>query len=195
MDDAYNQHNKFISLFDKVKDINLIPRPAKSIERINKKIDISRYGNSFKVNSDFMAFRVPVLNVNNILTITSIIESIVLQNNGYFFNRNDTVKDNKIVDIVNYAFCYIPSIGYIIELQIGHPIASYVFTIDSGKRDYKPEYNDVIDLWKTGGNPCTYEKIKEELLNCTPNKNTIETYLIEAYAENIPIELKSYFDI
>lgn len=50
-------------------------------------------------------------------------------------------------DIVAVMYVYLPDIGYIAELQLGHPFCFYVFRIDSKLRDIRNGDQYTIDLW------------------------------------------------
>lgn len=140
-----------------------------------KRIEIKKLGTqadiSFKVNSDFCAFRIPS-EPNNIKNVVEKIQEITIKNNGIFFIRNSIENNGQINDIVQYVFVYIPEFKYIIEFQIGHCFAFYTFTQDSLIRDLKSEnkpINDCIDLWfheeNTPWTDCFYMKMKNKILN------------------------------
>lgn len=170
LDDAYNNKEKFISLFQEL-GLNLESRTKKKIERIELKKQGKQRDIAFKVNSDFLAFRIPVELILISKTVEEI-QNIVKKNNGYCFIRNSIYDNDKLVDIVQYLFVYIPEIGYIVELQIGHKFAFYVFSIDSMIRDRKnnnESIDDLIDFWdypkdSTWDN-CLYIKIRSKILN------------------------------
>jgi len=65
---------------------------------------------------------------------------------------------SKYKDIVSFSYGYHPKYKYIIEFQIGHPFAFYVFTRDSYLRDNKN--SDLVDLWDNN----FYQKVKNKLL-------------------------------
>lgn len=142
LNDAHSKSDEVINLY---KPLKIISRKCKKIERIRDKNKEQKYCKSFKVNSDFLAFRVKVSEITNIPAVTDYIVKTTKKHGGISFIRNGIIDEvSNMTDIIQYVFIYIPSIGYIMEFQIGHPFAMYVFTNDSLIRDGN---TSVVDLW------------------------------------------------
>lgn len=143
LNDAYSKQNVAINMF---KPLLLIPRPCKQYDRIvQKNIETDTYHKSFKLNSDFMAFRINELNPTLIDTYIDYIIDVTTHNKGYAYVQNNIMDNDKMIDIMQYVYVFIPSIGYIMEFQIGHPFSMYVLTNDSKIRNGDKE---IIDLRK-----------------------------------------------
>lgn len=136
--------------------------------------------NDFRVHSDLIACRINC-KVEEITSIISSLRRLIERQEGTFIVRGlptDNVEfgmfytnENKINDIVAYAYAYVPRIGYIMEIQIGHPLASLTFSINSLMRDYKLKYEYMSStrelkdrIWSF------YNKNKKELIE-TANKS------------------------
>jgi hypothetical protein len=145
LDDAYSKMDivveKVNNILFEFKDLYKIEtRKCKKIERINKKINKIKSDNNFKINSDFIGIRIKC-NITNIYKLIA-----KLKNNfDLFFERNSILSDGIYKDIITYCYAYDSNTKYLIEFQIGHPFAMYVFTRDSYIRD-NPNTN-IIDLW------------------------------------------------
>jgi hypothetical protein len=149
----------------------LISRSAKKISRIHIKKTGSQPDIAYKVNSDFSAFRIQV-EPAQIAHTMKLVQEVTERAGGRLFIRNPIEKDGVLQDIVQYAFAYIPEIGYVTEFQVGHPFASYTFTLDSLIRDRKlakQPFDDVVDLWfhpeGTNWTDCFYIKMRTKILN------------------------------
>lgn len=130
-------------------------RKVKTLKRINEKKKRNIPDIFFKVNSDLCAFTINC-DVHDIKSVINNLQDFVATNNGFGYIRNDIWLENNL-DIVAYYFCYIPKYNFIMEFQIGHPFASYVFSRDSYLRDYP---NSLIDLWKNN----FYTNVKNHIL-------------------------------
>lgn len=168
LDDAYAFLPKIKELFI---DLNLLPRSNKTMKRIEIKKLGTQVDISFKVNSDFCAFRIPS-EPKSIKDVVEKIQEITMKNNGFSFIRNSIEENGKVNDIVQFVFVYIPKFKYIIEFQVGHFFAFYTFTQDSLIRDLKNEgkpITDCIDLWShpegTNWTDCFYIKMRNKILN------------------------------
>jgi hypothetical protein len=168
LDDAYSKTSNIISIFSSVKGI-LIPRGNKKQSRIVKKmIEVeSRDGAFFKVVSDFTAFRIEceVPEIEDI--INSIIDITLNEQQGTVWKKGNHRNGSRYVDITQYLYVYIPSIGYITEFQVGHKLSAYTFTNDSALRD-DPKCG-LDDIWKGG----VYNTLKERILE-DANRSIIE---------------------
>jgi len=169
LDDASRESVNYRKLFD--IEIPLISRPTKTLERILIKQQGKQKDIAYKVNSDFSAFRIHV-NPDHIKSTVEKICNIVKDHNGYYHIRNPIEIDGKIQDIVQYMFVYIPTIGYVTELQIGHPFASYTFSRDSQIRDLKMEgksIDNIVDFWyhseNTDWQSCFYIQMRNKILD------------------------------
>ncbi len=111
-------------------------RPIKTLTRVQQKLANTKPEAAFKANSDLAAFRVNVP-INEISKVGSKLKDIVDRYNGYIFERNSITDPvtGELTDIVTYYFVYIPDYKYIMEFQVGHEFAAYVFTRDSMLRD------------------------------------------------------------
>jgi hypothetical protein len=168
LDDAY-QYKQVLSLasFDKV-----CSRRVKSLSRIQEK---RKKSTAFKVNSDFVAFTINTeQDISNFVTQLS-------QQFPFFFERNKITG----TDIVTYCFAY--DGHYLMEFQIGHPFASYVFCRDSYNRD--STQHKYVDLWDEG----FYEHVRNVILG--KERSNIELRLSRLYGETlVEPELKQILD-
>lgn len=182
LDNAYSYTNKIIELYHPLK---LQPRKSKNYERVkNKNKESKQYSKDFKVNCDFLAFRICVDEPYNIKDTIDKIIKITEKNNGIFHIRNSIIdKNGNLIDIIQYVYVYLPDVGYIIEFQIGHPFAMYVFTSDSLIRDGN---SDVVDLWENN----FYNNVVKLILN-KENKdfNMLKELKILYGEKEIPVEL------
>lgn len=142
-----------------------IGRPLKSMNRIVIKSQGTRDDVPFKVNSDLCAVQIPTYDIYNIKRIMKDLCQMIVEEGGLFHIRNSIEDTNgNMQDIIQYAFAYVPSIKYIIEIQVGHPFAMYVFKVDSLIRDKRlagSSTDDIVDLWDNG----FYDFVKSVILN------------------------------
>lgn len=138
---AHDMGTKFLSMYSDQLSLGnpdqMTCRPAKRLARVQQKLANTRPGAAFKANSDLIAFRVNVESINYIIDVVEQLRIITYENKGYLFERNSIVnpETGALTDIVTYYFVYIPDYKYIMEFQIGHPFAAYVFARDSELRD------------------------------------------------------------
>lgn len=173
--DAHNSYKKYEQLFTGLDGES---RPLKTMKRINVKSQGTRDDVPFKVNSDLCAVRFPTYDINKIAKLMNEIRQRVIDQEGIFRIRNSiTDADNNINDIIQYAFAYVPSIGYVIEIQVGHPFAMYTFKVDSVIRDKRIDgesLDGIVDLWDNG----FYSFVKSIILNKKNCMNiTIEDFI------------------
>lgn len=198
LDDANNNAQAAAFIFSSVGPLEA--RTRKQQSRIDKKnLEVSnRGGEFFKVVSDFIAFRVPC-EVGEIEKVVAKVIEKTIQNNGTFWIKGSWVSTSDtnaqtFTDIVQYVYTYIPQIGYVVELQIGHPFAAYTFKVDSAIRD-NPACG-LTDLWKDN----VYGKVKQHLLdvaNKTPifgGKYDAMDAVFTSHGGKVPDELKSILD-
>lgn len=141
LDDA---HEASSHVYNYYKPLVLLPRKCKQMSRIEKKHNETKRDREFKIHSDFIAFYVKVSEITNIAAVVEYIANKTLKEGGVYHIRNSITNDNGIiVDIVQFIYAYIPSIGYVMEFQVGHPLARYVFSVDSAIR----EGEQLVDLW------------------------------------------------
>lgn len=141
LDNAYSQSYKVIDCL-KLTDIHSI-RPAKKISRIKEKKP--HYQPNFKINSDFIGLRVNH-DTDQIMDYILKLDENVRKHNGHCYYRYN------IDDIVAVIYIYLPTIGYIVEMQVGSPFCFYVFRNDSKLRDVKngvleTRVKSPIDFW------------------------------------------------
>lgn len=147
LEDAFTQAPIVKKLLTSLK-LHVISRPQKSIKRVLKKQEGQRPGIGFKVNSDFAAFRVFLKDVNQIDSVIDEIASEVTSRGGKAHIRGK-IRDGegKLNDVVNYIYIYLPEVGYIAEIQVGHEFAAFTFERDSYLRDHPEDRKNLIDLW------------------------------------------------
>lgn len=141
-------------------------RSEKSYKRILGKSSFNKSDAAFKALSDLIGHRLKVQSPSEITKIIEIIKSAVESVGGCCHLRNSiTGDDGNITDIVAYMFVYLPSIGHIAELQIGHPFAAYTFEMDSLIRDQKFGHN-IFDFWSIPSDRknCFYIEVKNKIL-------------------------------
>ena len=162
--DAHKSQERYKILFS---GFDVLSRPVKTMERIKIKSQGTRDDVPFKVNSDLCAIQIPTYDVYKIKHIMKDIRQIV--------SIEDT--NGVMLDIIQYAFAYIPSIGYMIEIQVGHPFAMYTFKIDSIIRDKRlagGSTDGIVDLWDNG----FYNFVKSVILNASiGGRTTIEDFV------------------
>jgi hypothetical protein len=180
------------------KDIMTVPgtqlnmRPCKTMKRLLKKASIVRQGQrvSFKVNSDLCAVQLVTKDIHSIKSVMQTIEANVKQAGGMFFIRNSIQDDTGTLnDIIQYAFAYIPSIGYIVEIQVGHPFAMYTFKRDSiirDMRDANESTSNIVDLWDNN----LYGLIKAKILEPAAGDTINIMSLWQSDKEPLPMELR-----
>jgi hypothetical protein len=132
-------------------------------------------GTDCKVNSDFLAFRIPT-RIDNIYEIVDRLShrfEVLFERNSIIdrlshrfevlFERNSIIDitTGELNDIVTYCFAYDKRIGYLVEFQIGHPFAIATFENDTYLRDNLPlNPLNVEDVWKNG----FYENVRAKIL-------------------------------
>jgi hypothetical protein len=145
--------------------LQAISRPAKRLERILVKSKGKAPDVPFKVNSDLVAFRFPTYTISEIPLIMNTLKQLFEAEGGSFRIRNGiTNQEGKFTDIVQYAFGYIPTLGFVVELQVGHPFASFTFTRDSQIRDLRTRGEStthLLDMWDNG----FYEAVRDKILH------------------------------
>lgn len=161
----YDAHTSCQSYAEVFNHSNAKARPLKTIERIVVKSQGTRPDVPFKVNSDLCALRFETYDVHEIKHIMEELRKKVEGEQGFFYIRNSIEDENgNLKDIIQYAFAFIPHIGYIVELQVGHPFAMYTFTVDSIIRDKRlagASLDGIVDLWDNG----FYSYVKSLILN------------------------------
>jgi hypothetical protein len=165
-------------------------RPCKTMKRLLKKASIVRQGVPFKVNSDLCAVQLVTKDIHSIKSVMQTIEANVGKAGGLFFIRN-SIEDDKgtLQDIIQYAFAYIPSIGYIVEIQVGHPFAMYTFKRDSiirDMRDANESTQNIVDLWDNN----LYSLIKAKILEPAEGDTINILSLWQSDKEPLPMELR-----
>lgn len=162
--DAHNAGTIYSELFSEC-GLTPIQRPLKTMERIAIKASVNRPDVPFKTNSDLCGFRFETTDVYHIKPIMRTIQEAVLNAGGMFFIRNSIESPTgKVTDIIQYAFAYVSDIGYIAEIQVGHPFAMYTFTRDSLLRDMRlagQSTTGLVDLWDND----FYGTVKDKILN------------------------------
>jgi hypothetical protein len=162
--DAHTSCQSYANIFN-TNNLNAQARPLKTMERIVVKSQATRPDVPFKVNSDLCALRFETYDVTEIKHIMEVLRKKVEEEQGVFYIRN-SIEDGegKLTDIIQYAFAFIPHIGYVVELQVGHPFAVYTFTVDSIIRDKRlagASVDGIVDLWDNG----FYGYVKSLILN------------------------------
>lgn len=164
LEDAHTSCLSYAKIFN-TDNLNAQARPLKTMERIAVKSQATRPDVPFKVNSDLCALRFETYDVTEIKHIMEVLRQTVEKEQGFFYIRNSIEDENgNLNDIVQYAFAFIPHIGYIVELQVGHPFAVYTFTVDSIIRDKRlagASVDGIVDLWDNG----FYSYVKSLILN------------------------------
>lgn len=130
--------------------VNIVARSKKTIARVlqkNKERAGDEMGN-FKVISDWLAFRI-ICSIDYI----PIVEKLLSETFDFFITKDACFGP----DIVSYSFAYSVESEFLIELQVGHPFAGYVFKMDSYLRDH----GTGINLWNQG----FYAAVKAKILN------------------------------
>jgi hypothetical protein len=165
-------HAKSELLTQLLWEIGITPiiRPVKSYERFLAKASIKRPDATFKALSDMLACRIIIQEPSKIMGTVNTIKDLVESAGGVCHLRNSIIDTNGTpIDIVAYLFVFLPNIGHIAELQIGHSFAAYTFEMDSLIRDQKTNA-DVFDFWITppeGGSSCFYVEMRSKILNGT----------------------------
>jgi len=189
--DAHQQSALAEALFSPTVG-KLESRPLKTLDRVVCKMEASK--EHFKAVSDFIAFRVHC-EVEQIQTRLDAIMSVV-EIGSYCFTGSyasaASAARKRYTDIVKYLYVYIPVIGYVVEFQVGHPFASYTFTVDSALRD-DPACG-LIDMWTDGA----YDVVKKYIL-AVANRDFIQgnapynmwDCVVRIHRGNVPAELKA----
>jgi len=167
LDDATQQSRVAVATFEPLVG-PLIPRAPKTLKRVRTKLSEIEQHDSvyFRAVVDFIAFRVPC-QVDQIAGKCNAIwnycddgeqkGSVAFKGTVWDLNRH------QYVDIVQYCYAYLPSLGHIVEFQIGHPFASYTFAVDSALRD-NPNCG-LVDLWQGG----VYQQVRSYILDSANN--------------------------
>jgi hypothetical protein len=188
--DAHRSCKKYEEVF---VGMGVESRPLKTMKRIEIKKQANRPDVPFKVNSDLCAVRLPTYDIASISSHMVEIRKRVLEEEGLFYLRNNIMDGQTVTDIIQYAFVYIPRIGYIAEIQVGHPFAIYTFTIDSIIRDKRLEgvsLDGIVDLWDNG----FYTFVKSFILNKCNNKNKLEVQSLEDFINMYPTKNRMLID-
>jgi hypothetical protein len=147
-------------------EFSMVSRPVKTIERTRQKGTGTRPDVAFKVNTDLAAFRINT-SVHEVSDTVKQIHDSVREHGGVSVSRNPIVDSNGVqTDIVDFLYVYLPSVEYLIEVQVGHPLAAYTFTQDSLLREAKNqrvEDRSLTDLWE-----------------CTPDADWTQCFYIQA---------------
>lgn len=184
-DVLYDAHSKEDEII-KILDIYMMSRGVKkSMAKITKKQHNHNEDphRGFMINSDLLAFRLSCqpdeieINVSNIATI-------VYAHGGYV-NIRGTIKNTEsmIIDIIQTIYIYLPQIGYIVEIQVGHPFAFYSSTLNTILQDKKDNQEDVskmLDLWAYGPDEnwtdCFYIQVRNKILGLNPELDVLTLY-------------------
>lgn len=164
LEDASSATHKFSDVCRNVGiTLNEI-RPTKSMQRTTTKFEgIAKYAetsgkspNYFKVVSDFAAATV-YCSVNEIENTVAKFQDLAKTSGGWCAVRGlgqDPYgyhkKDGEFKDILQYLFVYLPEVGHVVEIQVGHPFARETFKRDSFLRDNKSKLSEdqlPVDLW------------------------------------------------
>lgn len=156
LDNAHDKSQDVIKCLS-LKNIDSIRPAPKKISRI--KVKTPYYQPDFKINSDFIALRIKV-DPNQIIDYISKLSENVKRRDGYCYYRYDSD------DIVAMIYIYMPSIGYIVELQVGSPFCFHVFRNDTKLRDIRSGLLEApvkqpVDFWDND----FYSTIKSKILN------------------------------
>lgn len=187
LNDAFDQHGLVRSIFSGIGDIS--QRNCKSLARVEKKMTEQTPGreNFFKILSDFVAVRIDC-NVDEIQGKIDRIRETVLANDGQIHVRGSSPErpygffmtpEKKYADITQYVYVFMERVGYPIEFQIGHKLASHTFTIDSAIRDNKE--CGKVDLWSKN----FYMDAKKYILDKSNGESSFSKEEIQAKAEDI----------
>lgn len=176
--DAHNSYRQYEDLFYGLHEVS---RPLKTMKRINIKSQSTREDVPFKVNSDLCAVQFRTYDIKSIKSIMTELQRRIIAEEGIFQIRN-SIEDanNNFTDIIQYAFAYVPSIGYIIEIQVGHPFAMYTFKVDSLIRDKRIDgisLEGIVDLWDNG----FYDYVKSAILSNEMCKSITMDDFIKVY--------------
>lgn len=144
LEEAHKKQNEIKKIF---KPLHLVGRSVKKYSRVQEKNQTKhKYQHDFKVNCDFIAYRIPVTEPSNIMAVVNQIIAILKVQGGDGILRNSIMNDNReMTDIISYVYGYLPQYGFMIEFQIGSPFAMYTFMVDSMIRDGAM---NLTDVWK-----------------------------------------------
>ncbi|MCD6027397.1 MAG: hypothetical protein K0R08_1916 [Solimicrobium sp.] len=164
LEDASSATHKFSDICMNVGiTLNEI-RPTKSMQRITTKFEgIRKYAESsgkspnyFKVVSDFAGATV-YCSVNEIENTVAKFQDLAKTSGGWCAVRGlgqDPYgyhkKDDEYKDILQYLFVYLPEVGHVVEIQVGHPFGRETFKRDSFLRENKSKLSEdqlPVDLW------------------------------------------------
>jgi len=144
--------------------LNELRPTTKSMERVKTKFEgMAKYAESsgkplnyFKVVSDFAAATVysPVHEIENTVARFQDLAKVSggwcavrgLGQDSYGYHK----KGAEFKDIVQYLFVYLPEVGHVVEIQLGHPFARETFKRDSFLRENKNNLAEdqlPVDLW------------------------------------------------
>lgn len=175
--------------------ISATPRACKTMARIKTKACVKKHMQEFKVNSDLAAISIPTKNLGEIHLIMH--KLALLFPDAQLFERNSIFENCRFTDIVTYLFGYIE--GYVVEIQIGHPFARYVFRADSYRRDHPNEPDALrpdalsLNFWENN----VYENIRDMILHSSIMPSitpSIYEELQKVYKDkDIPAELLECF--
>jgi hypothetical protein len=147
LDDAHAQVAAMNNAVFGPCNISALPRPCKTLARVQEKLKLTKPDAHFKANSDFLAFTVAEKDPRGIASVVASLSTQAQCAGGVSFRRNSiTTASGDVNDIVQYMLMFIPSIGYVVEIQVGHPFASYTFQLDSAKRA-SADRGKCVDLW------------------------------------------------
>jgi predicted protein tyrosine phosphatase len=187
--DAHRQIGAIQALFKELGP-KLLARREKTAERIATKKQGSQPDIAFKVNCDLTAFRLHV-HPSDITSTVERVAELVSENHGVIYVRNSIITENgKLSDIVQYVYVYLPAIGYVTELQIGHEFASWTFTRDSARRDLRlagKEVGELVNFWThapdTPWTDCFYVKMRAKILDPSSSTFDVRQGLSQAFGQ------------
>lgn len=164
----------------------------KTLERFAIKRQRTTYGGRFKAVSDLVAARIEC-DLHQIRMILRRLEDAVA-GSGLYVCRNPIFDGHRMTDIVAFVFIWLPEIGFVTEIQVGHALALNTFHLDSALRD-NPDCG-YVNLWKED----YYERVRAVLLaevNDTPVPESIVglrklTEVMFLDASRIPAEMSSF---
>lgn len=156
LDDAFARTEQLREIFSGGEFDDTLRPAAKELKRAEKKLSEQYPGreNYFKVVSDLLAVRLQC-DVANIPETISSLKAIFEKRGSEVYLRGASpaqplgaFKADRYIDIFQFMYVYDLLVGYIIEIQVGHPFAFLTFSIDSALREDKN--CGLIDLWNDG---------------------------------------------
>ncbi|KAF2498102.1 hypothetical protein BU16DRAFT_525663 [Lophium mytilinum] len=145
---------------------------------------------AWKAVNDFISFCIPTRIPDMVSNVQRLVAAVAA-NGGKWYVKPDKNggqvcledgKDGNPKDLCCFVYAYLPAIGYVVEVQVNHPFASFTFERDSLLRDSPELKGKLVDMWDEG----LYGAVRDTLLcpeeSSEGDKAAVREKVAKAYA-------------